>query len=345
MLPFPPPEDLLLSWLIRPIARADLPRTLVRIVVGAALVAALLMAGRFPTRWSGEESSGTEAFVTLQPPTAAQIARLLTMTVGGAAGPPLAPEMLGASVLSVDGDDVTIVTGQDAHSYTDGSDSARIGTAWVSWNGYVLEHHVSKTALQAALGRKLRESDWLVAGAPHRVSYRSDHWMRYVAAEFVLLTALLALGILLVRVIRWPLLPAALLGYFALWSAVVDRFSPAFYDADFFHQRVVIEDVALLWWLAAYPMMPLSVAAPITALSIAAARAWRARSHDPNVRRWAWVAGAAPPAVMLALPMGVWAWQGADQLALAREAASALDAAVPILHQGSVVGVMVAGGW
>ncbi len=316
-----------MSWLIRPIARGRLPSTLGRIAAAAMLVAALLLAWRFPARWSGvpDESTSTNAYVTLQPPSAAQVAHLLTMSVGGAAGPPGTPESRGASVVAVDGDDVTVVTGQDAFSYTDRPDSARIGTAWVSWNGYVVEHHVSKTALQAALGRELRESERSAAPEPHRVSYRSDRWIRYVAAEFALLSALLGLGILAVRVIRWPLLPLALLGWFALWSGVVDWFSPAFWDADFFHQRVVIEDVVIVWVYAAIPLAPLAVVAPLSAFAIAAARAMAARWGRPGASRFAWVAAAFPPAALLAAAAGVWAWQGAAQLALAREAASTLD--------------------
>lgn len=313
-------------WLIRPIDRDQFPSALVRIAGAALLMAALLLAWRFPERWAagGGGSTSTDAYVTLQPPTASQVAHLLTMSVG-AGWPPGTLASMGASVVGVDGDDVTVVTGQDAFSYTGGPESAHPGTAWVSWNGYVVEHHVSKTALQAALGRELRESDRSAAPAPHRVSYRSDHWMGFVAGEFALLAALLTLGILAVRVIRWPLLPLALLAWFALWSEVVDWFSPAFFDADFFHQRVVIEEFIVVWMYAAIPMAPLAAIAPLSAMAIAATRAMSGGQDRTRVRRLAWVAGAVPPGALLAVAAAVWGWQGAAQLARAREASSALS--------------------
>jgi hypothetical protein len=113
-----------------------------------------------------------------------------------------------------------------------------------SWESYYNVHVVSRSALEKELGGQLTEQDlksaYLADSATSFASYRLP---LYFAIEVAFLTAWLTGLVLLLRRIRTPLLvaPFVVLAGAVAWMFVL-IYSPAFYDADWFYQRIALEE-------------------------------------------------------------------------------------------------------
>ncbi len=115
-----------------------------------------------------------------------------------------------------------------------------------SYSNYCSRYRLPRAPLEATLGRRLRPEP-LGSLASCRVTFVGSYVPFYCLIELGFLTAwlfLLGWGATRVRQIT-ALLPALY-----LWLFVLDEFlavySPALFDADLFHQRVVVEELALL---------------------------------------------------------------------------------------------------
>lgn len=222
------------------------------VVLGALILSVALVLGAIPGRREGNRSA-EEAFLPLRPLTPQEAAFLLEECES--------TESPHTVIVGVEGGDAILATRVFVvpRSIADSSHGEWLDTreqtapyriASVSWEGYSSLYRVPRVELEHARGKPLDEAGFApdfvekrpVSFAPHRLG-------RYVAIEIAFLTTWLTLLVLLLRRLRriTLLLPVLVP---ALWVPMIFVwfYSPAFFDADWFHQRVVLEPIALACW-------------------------------------------------------------------------------------------------
>lgn len=137
-----------------------------------------------------------------------------------------------------------------------GIDGRHFELVSASWENCVSRYRVPREPLERLLGRPLAaatpEERTAEGFDDDRVSFSSDLvWLYFVAEVLLISLVLIALYATFARAhfLLWlPLCTALQIA----GLVIVALYSPAFFDADFFHQRIVIEDVALI------PLTPLT---------------------------------------------------------------------------------------
>ena len=119
-----------------------------------------------------------------------------------------------------------------------------------SWESYVSYYKVPRKPIEALLGTQLGVTparEWYRSRFNEdKISFSSERIPVYVVTEIVLLTVLMTVIVAIFWKSHWLLwLPGVAAVEFLLFITII-VYSPAFLDADWFHQRVVIEDAALL---------------------------------------------------------------------------------------------------
>lgn len=242
----------------------------------AAPVALAVVVGAIPGRWEGSRTQ-TDAYVPLRPLTPRQAALLLRH-----------PSLEGAPLAIVVDVDDGIATVRTTHyvlnvpaSFCAGSPPGdRCYTdVLASGSGFLCEHRVDAQALREELGAELvvRPRDTL----PGWVTFFSYLLPLYVVAETVLLA--LVFASLLSRLAAsspWLWLPWATV-HSALLLVAIPIYSPAFFDYDYFYQRIVVEE---LWGRLGQLMIPLGLLS-VPALLIHGARRSPLDHHLPR-RLW-----------------------------------------------------------
>lgn len=168
-----------------------------------------------------------------------------------------------------------------------------------SWNGYSLRHRLARGALERELaGRPLAEfHDPAAAAEP--ISFDSRRLALYAAGEVAVLWATFLLAWTIVRRVR-PLhlvTPAFLLlavGYLA----TVAWYSPAFFDADLFYQRWVVEEGSAYLAPMGAVLVPAAALSLFGLLAVGLLRLAR-RGRPPGPRQH--IAASWAPAVLLVL--------------------------------------------
>lgn len=228
-----------------------------RTVLAASLVlSTLAVIAAIPSRWEGSRTA-EEAYLPLRPLSVSEAVALLE----------LRGQYKGTAILGLTADHVLLGTGNyllpfrgaPGEKPVEGWTVSVRGTQYAmysaSWEPYYNLHRLPRGSLEQALGRALSDSD-VGAGAfaGQRVSFVSHHLYRYVLVEIAALTVLLTGLVLFFQKTRSLLLvlPALTVAAIALFL-FLRVYSPAFFDADWFHQRIVVERLALagfaLFWL------------------------------------------------------------------------------------------------
>jgi hypothetical protein len=141
----------------------------------------------------------------------------------------------------------------------------------------------------------------------------------------VLLTALFTIGITLWRVLGWALRPLAIETWLAAWWIVASALGLSFVEANFFHQRVVGDDLAVAGGLVAILLAPFAVLVPASALAVTAWRALGHRLGGRAIARAAPIAATVPPLILLVGAWATWAYRISAAQARAQRAADRLD--------------------
>jgi hypothetical protein len=130
-----------------------------------------------------------------------------------------------------------------------------------SWEGYSNSHRLNRSELEKEIGRPLTDRDVDTSLKVRPASFSSHHVWLYVLCEILFLSLLATSAFVIVQRAKngWSLFGSLLL-LNAAFLVLVMVYSPAFYDADFFHQRVVVENL----WLCSFAVLmwigPLAVA-------------------------------------------------------------------------------------
>lgn len=119
-----------------------------------------------------------------------------------------------------------------------------------SWENCVSRYRVARAPTEQFVGRaitqppdsELRRSRF----NEDRVSFSSDWIWLYFVTEVVLLTLLFTCVVVVLFKMNWLLWLPCLMTLQVLMMLFVRLYSPAFYDADWFHQRIVVEGLALV---------------------------------------------------------------------------------------------------
>lgn len=283
-------------------------------------MAVILMAAALPYRRAGGNGE-VHAHVPFRPATAIEIALLMEESTDGHLGPPgVSPAAPAAEVTALSEDEVVVTASM--YVLLRGGERREPEFRAVSWNGYRVEHRIARSALEAAIGKLLSHADVVAAPDARRVSFRSDRWVAYAGVELGLLTGLFALGAAICFLVRpLLLLPLAVAPWLVLWSGVVAWFSPAFFDGDFFHQRVVIEDLGLLFGFVGVRLLPVAALLAVGAGLAALVRGAASVGARPSLARLAGAASLVPLA--LGAVLLAWTWNARCNEATSRAEAAA----------------------
>jgi len=129
-----------------------------------------------------------------------------------------------------------------------------------SWESYVSFYKIPRKPLEALVGRTLSVTSIEERNRSRfnedKVSFSSEKVLQYAITEVIVLSSLLFVVAAVFTKCHWLLwLPGVAGTEFSLFL-FVRVYSPAFMDADWFHQRIVIEDIAGLL------MFPLTILFP-----------------------------------------------------------------------------------
>ncbi|MGE0451375.1 MAG: hypothetical protein AB7Q29_17520 [Vicinamibacterales bacterium] len=231
----------------------------------AFLLSLFLVSAHLPARWQGGRT-GQTADIPLRPMTAAEAAVLLTERL--------------AAIENVDAASVAIRTrvyvlqsptrpGGCYRTLMHHGISYHVCSA--SWDNYHVRQYVGRAALEQELGRDISASEVDLAFlARSRASFSSDLVPAYFAVEVAFLTAWSSGFFLLLR--RRPhllLIPPIVFLFCAAGAVFALFYSPAFVDADWFYQRVVVEEFIGGRGPFGFPIAVIrSIAAPLAALSL-----------------------------------------------------------------------------
>jgi len=206
--------------------------------------------------------TATDAYIAMRPLTAAEAAFLIGTD---------------AATVTIDGADAMLLTSSYVVRDADGS----FRSVSASWENYRSVYRVRRDAVEAVLRRPIRS--YPLRMPADRVSFSSDHVPWYVVVEIGFLTAWMTVLALVLRRIRRISALLPVLWLFLIVPMLFVRFySPAFLDTDFFHQRVVLETIALWALVAASPLtVPAGVSLVVWIVLAIAERI------GPNARRYA----------------------------------------------------------
>lgn len=220
------------------------PLAALSVLLSAAVVLTALPSRRAPSR------TATSAFVPLRQPTGPEAVALIRAGAGGEhprsaiIGEEAGHLLLASRLYAVP---AQTADGSHAEWHDDGRSEYRISAA--TWERYYALYRVPRVEYERALGRPLQGSDFTRPAFvdEYAVSFDPANVPRYVAVEIAFLAAWFFLLARTLLAIRRPtaVLPALVPLLLAPMPFVI-VYSPAFFDADWFHQRVVVEDVALL---------------------------------------------------------------------------------------------------
>lgn len=220
---------------------------LIRDASVALTIAVVLVGVAVGLRWNGART-GSDAWVPLRPLIATEAAALLRYTDRDGDGR--------ASVVALD--DQTAVVASSVFLLPARPSAAEVvGTLGaggmphtlhaVSWAGFHSRYRLPRPALEAALGRPLGPADVNTDGYPAaKIAFDPARVPWYAFAETLLLVILL---LVLLTIWRWTRLGSAVLAAASVMPILLIFFvmvySPAFGDADWFHHRILVEDLAL----------------------------------------------------------------------------------------------------
>lgn len=195
-----------------------------RVVLVAFVVSAALVLIALAARQEGKRTA-TDAYLPMRTLTIEEAAFLVRA---------------GTAIAEIGDRDVVLAT----RNYVLRGDDGKLRAESATWESYCSTYRVARAPLERALGRRLLASE--LRPLPDPVAFSSDRVPLYVATEIAFLTAWLAGGALLLQALRrhWlAMLPVLWLLtlvplFFVAW------YSPAYVDADLFHQRVVLETIA-----------------------------------------------------------------------------------------------------
>jgi hypothetical protein len=215
-----------------------------RILLAMFVVSIGLVAIHIPLRWHGGRTA-QNADIPLRPLTPLEAAALLS---GGSDGEKL------AGVVRLTESEVTVRTrvyplvsdvslGECSRRATYRNTIYQICSS--SWEGYHNVHVVSRGALEKELGRRLTEQDLMPDYLADSIaSFASNRLPLYFATEVAFLTAWFTGLFSLLRRIRNPLLVPPVVTVAGIGALLfVPYYSPAFIDADWFYQRIALEEV------------------------------------------------------------------------------------------------------
>jgi hypothetical protein len=214
------------------------------LVLAALCLSVGMVAAHLPLRWNGGRTAEV-ADIPLRPLSPVEAAALLT---GAGDGKPL------AGVVEIDEKAVVVRTAvyllpSDVPSGECFSKISLQGVIYSvcssSWEDYFNVHRVDRVSLESALGKTLGTADLNLGFlSESAASFASSRLPAYFATEVLFLTTLftgMALGL---RRLRNPLLiPPLLLSANVATAIFVVWYSPAFVDADWFYQRIALEEV------------------------------------------------------------------------------------------------------
>lgn len=264
-------------------------RTRRRHVAGVSfLVAVVWVGGSIPGRWEPARSA-TDAWIGLRPLTVDEAALLLEHAEQE-------PEWARTALVGLDGREVLLATRHYVVPVADDdsrealgvreADGRRVSVLHATWERYCLLYRLDRAALEQRFGRPLTDADldpsflddWRVSFAPHRLPL-------YALAEIAFLTIwLTATAATLLALRRWTLVLPVLLASALVPIAFVLWYSPAFADADWFHQRIAVEPLALLGMVAAAVLAIPAAASMLLYVALAAAEQI-ARRRKGSLRR------------------------------------------------------------
>ncbi|WNG55095.1 hypothetical protein F0U59_10130 [Archangium gephyra] len=218
-------------------------------------VALLFVVALVPLRWEGARTA-YDAYHPLRAPTAPEAAALLSSFLGN--GRP------GAALVRMDADTVVLRTVFYLLPEAEGSERARVvtwagrryGLISANWSSACSEHRLDRASLEKELGRPLTDADVDPSFLADRPVSFASHWLPlYVLVEVGFLTLLLgSLLFFLSRMgSRWWVIPGVTAHVLPVLF-LVPVYSPAFIDADNFHQRVAVE---ALWDGCLLALLPL----------------------------------------------------------------------------------------
>lgn len=214
------------------------------IVLAAFLVSIGLVASHIPSRWHGGRTA-QNADIPLRPLTPSEAAALL---LGGSDGERL------AGLVRLTGSEAIIRTRvypliSDVSLGECSRRATHRGTTYqvcsTSWEGYHNLHVMSRGALEKELGRRLTEQDLTPDYLSDSIaSFASNRIPMYFATEVAFLTALSTGLVSLLRRVRNLLLVPPLITVAGIGASFfVYYYSPAFVDADWFYQRIALEEL------------------------------------------------------------------------------------------------------
>jgi hypothetical protein len=251
------------------------------LVSASAVVASALVLSALPGRQHASRSA-TEALVPMRDLTAEEASALLRAPTAGA-----------ATVISVLTETTVVLETQNYviaradHGHNPGEQQFTVTRA--TWKALYSRYELPRRELERALGRSLSADPVRPTRfADLTLSFDADLVPEYALIEIAFTTAWLALlGFALLHVRRFSLvLPLAWL-WLLLPVPFVAVYSPAFFDGDFFFQRILVERIALTGMLAGRWLgLPAALSALVfAALRLAEALAARGQTGAASVER------------------------------------------------------------
>ncbi len=209
------------------------------IATGATGIALLAVLGALPGRQEGSRNA-TDAYIPLRAMTAAEAAFLLTH---------MDASFTDTVIVRSDGEDLLLATTRyvlPENGPQTGS-SGRFHKESATWENFSSVYRVPRRALEQSLGRPVREAEFVPDFvAKHPVSFSPERVPLYIFVESAFIAIWLTLlGWWLARVRRLTAVLPVLVLFLAAPMLFVRIYSPAFTDADWFHQRVVVEQLDL----------------------------------------------------------------------------------------------------
>lgn len=197
-----------------------------------------------------ESRTGEDAYIPLRPLTTHEAAFLINSTRGS--------DFPHTALVRIDGQDVLLATRLFVVPSTPANsgpgewidDSEKVGQfrlASASWEDYCSLYRVQRSKLEKTLGRSLAANEFLPSFTDTcPVSFSPDHIPQYVAAEITFLTLWLTVtGFVVSRLRRLTAILPSLVPLLLVPFIFVGVYSPAFIDADWFHQRIVVESISV----------------------------------------------------------------------------------------------------
>jgi hypothetical protein len=263
----------------------------------SAIVSTVLVLSFIPMRWEGERTA-TDAYIPLRPLTPAEAAALLRHSAkdtsrGRTAVVELdeATALVATTVYLVKREVPPSDECRAENHVTVGDTTYEVCSA--SWESFSTLHEIDRRGLENELGRSLNDADVDSTFLDKWPSSFSSYLLPlYAIVEILFLTVLLSATLLGLSRLRRR---TAVLPFLAVACALPTVFtlvySPAFLDADWFHQRIAIESVGLYSMLA-FGVMALPAGASLALLLSLSGAEWIAkiRAEEPgkSQRRESW---------------------------------------------------------